>query len=61
MFETSNVPALFLAPQAPLCLLSAGRSTGVVLDVGEGFAKARRKNKGGRKEGRRKKEGKKRL
>jgi len=35
-FETFNVPALFVSPQATLSLYASGRTTGVVLDVGDG-------------------------
>ena len=35
-FESFRVPALFLAPPAVLSLYASGRTTGVVLDVGEG-------------------------
>jgi centractin len=35
-FETFRAPALFLAPPAVLSLYASGRTTGVVLDVGEG-------------------------
>eukprot|EP00986_Skeletonema_menzelii_P008422 scaffold3535_cov148-Skeletonema_menzelii.AAC.6 len=35
-FETFRVPALFVAPPAVLSLYASGRTTGVVLDVGEG-------------------------
>ncbi|KAL3811059.1 hypothetical protein ACHAXA_004570 [Cyclostephanos tholiformis] len=35
-FETFRSPALFLAPPAVLGLYASGRTTGVVLDVGEG-------------------------
>ncbi|KAL1505171.1 hypothetical protein ABEB36_004793 [Hypothenemus hampei] len=36
MFETFNVPALFISVQAVLSLYSTGRTTGVVLDSGDG-------------------------
>lgn len=36
MFETFCTPALYLAGQAVLSLYAAGRTTGVVLDVGDG-------------------------
>lgn len=39
-FETFRVPALFLAPPAVLSLYASGRTTGVVLDVGEGVTHA---------------------
>ncbi len=35
-FETFRAPALFVAPPAVLSLYASGRTTGVVLDVGEG-------------------------
>ncbi|KAL7541622.1 hypothetical protein ACHAWF_006989, partial [Thalassiosira exigua] len=35
-FETFRAPALFVAPPAVLGLYASGRTTGVVLDVGEG-------------------------
>lgn len=35
-FEAFNVPSLFVAPQAVLSLYASGRTTGVVLDVGDG-------------------------
>jgi centractin len=37
-FETFNVPALFLSIQAVLALYASGRTTGVVLDVGDGVS-----------------------
>jgi actin-related protein len=37
MFETFNVPSMYLAIQAVLALYSTGRSTGVVLDSGDGL------------------------
>ena len=36
MFETFNVPAMFVAIQAVLSLYASGRSTGMVLDSGDG-------------------------
>lgn len=39
-FETFRAPALFFAPPAVLSLYSSGRTTGVVLDVGEGVTHA---------------------
>jgi centractin len=36
-FETFAAPALFFAPPAVLSLYASGRTTGVVLDVGEGL------------------------
>merc|ERR1719263_16755 len=40
LFETFNVPALYVAPQAILSLYASGRTTGLVLDVGDGVAHA---------------------
>lgn len=37
-FETFGCPALFVSSQAVLALLASGRTTGVVLDVGDGVA-----------------------
>lgn len=39
-FETFNVPALFMSVQAVLSLYATGRTTGVVLDVGDGVTHA---------------------
>ena len=39
-FETFRVPALYFAPQAVLSLYASGRTTGVVIDVGEGVTHA---------------------
>jgi actin-related protein len=36
MFETFNVPSFYLAIQAVLSLYSSGRTTGIVLDAGDG-------------------------
>lgn len=36
MFETFNVPSLYVAIQAVLSLYSAGRTTGIVCDAGDG-------------------------
>jgi len=36
-FETYRAPALFFSPPAVLSLYASGRTTGVVLDVGEGL------------------------
>jgi actin len=36
MFETFNVPSLYVAVQAVLSLYSSGRTTGIVLDSGAG-------------------------
>ena len=35
LFETLNVPALYISIQATLALYAAGRTTGLVVDVGE--------------------------
>ena len=41
MFETFDVPALYLANQAVLSLYSSGgRTTGLVLDSGDGITNA---------------------
>eukprot|EP00741_Cyanophora_paradoxa_P025006 tig00000319_g24138.t1 len=39
-FETFNVPALFISLQAVLSLYASGRTTGVVLDSGDGVTHA---------------------
>ncbi|KAJ1550077.1 Actin-2, partial [Cladochytrium tenue] len=39
-FETFNVPALFVSIQAVLALYASGRTTGVVLDSGDGVTHA---------------------
>ena len=39
-FETFNVPTLFIATQAILSLYASGRTTGVVLDCGDGVTHA---------------------
>lgn len=39
-FETLNVPALFISMQAVLSLYATGRTTGVVLDSGDGVTHA---------------------
>ncbi|XP_022661752.1 beta-centractin-like [Varroa jacobsoni] len=39
-FETLNVPALFVSMQAVLSLYATGRTTGVVLDSGDGVSHA---------------------
>ena len=36
MFETFNVPAFYVSIQAVLSLYSSGRTTGIVLDSGDG-------------------------
>ncbi len=38
MFETFNVPALYIAMQAVLSLYASGRTTGCVLDIGDGVS-----------------------
>ncbi len=40
LFESMNVPALFIAPQAILSLYASGRTTGLVLDSGDGVTHA---------------------
>ncbi|KAI0325065.1 Actin/actin-like protein [Cubamyces sp. BRFM 1775] len=40
MFETVNAPALFIAIQAVLSLYASGRTTGIVLDSGDGVTHA---------------------
>ncbi|CAH1379766.1 unnamed protein product [Tenebrio molitor] len=40
LFESFNVPALFISMQAVLSLYSTGRTTGVVLDAGDGVTHA---------------------
>lgn len=39
-FETFNVPALFISIQAVLSLYATGRTTGIVLDSGDGVTQA---------------------
>ncbi|KAI5805870.1 actin family [Geopyxis carbonaria] len=39
-FETFNVPALFMSIQAVLSLYASGRTTGIVLDSGDGVSHA---------------------
>ena len=39
-FETFNAPALFVSPQATLSLYASGRTSGVVLDSGDGVTHA---------------------
>jgi len=36
MFETFNVPAMYVAIQAVLSLYASGRTTGIVIDIGDG-------------------------
>ena len=38
MFETFNVPAMYVAIQAVLSLYASGRTTGIVLDCGDGVS-----------------------
>merc|ERR1719410_3179452 len=38
MFETFNVPSMYVAIQAVLSLYSSGRTTGIVLDAGDGVS-----------------------
>ncbi|CAJ1397465.1 unnamed protein product [Effrenium voratum] len=38
MFETFNVPAMYVAIQAVLSLYSSGRTTGIVMDSGDGVS-----------------------
>merc|ERR1712096_210795 len=38
MFETANVPAFYIAIQAVLSLYASGRTTGLVLDCGDGVS-----------------------
>ncbi|KAF3910558.1 Actin-2 [Orbilia brochopaga] len=40
LFETFNVPALFMSVQAVLSLYASGRTTGIVLDSGDGVSHA---------------------
>ncbi|XP_002133542.1 actin-like [Drosophila pseudoobscura] len=40
MFETLEVPAMYVASQQVLALYASGRSTGIVLDVGDGYSHA---------------------
>ncbi|KAI9010679.1 actin-related protein [Hyaloraphidium curvatum] len=40
LFETFNVPALFMSVQAVLALYASGRTTGLVLDSGDGVSHA---------------------
>lgn len=40
MFETFSVPSLYLAIQSVLALYSTGRTTGLVLDSGDGLTSA---------------------
>uniref|UniRef100_H2ZAU4 Actin, muscle n=1 Tax=Ciona savignyi TaxID=51511 RepID=H2ZAU4_CIOSA len=38
MFETFNVPAMYVAIQAVLSLYASGRTTGIVMDAGDGVS-----------------------
>lgn len=38
MFETFNVPAMYIATQAVLSLYASGRTTGCVIDIGDGVS-----------------------
>ena len=38
MFETFNVPALYVATQAVLSIYASGRTTGCVIDIGDGVS-----------------------
>lgn len=40
LFETFNVPALFVSIQAILSLYASGRTTGIVMDSGDGVSHA---------------------
>ena len=40
LFETFNVPALYTAVQAVLSLYASGKTTGIVLDAGDGVSHA---------------------
>jgi len=40
LFEGFNVPAMYVSVQPPLALYASGRTTGAVLDVGEGATQA---------------------
>lgn len=40
LFESMRVPALFCSPPAVLSLYASGRTTGIVLDIGEGVTHA---------------------
>ncbi len=38
MFETFNTPALYLSTSSALALFASGRTTGIVVDCGEGVS-----------------------
>jgi actin len=38
MFENFNIPAMYVALQGVLSLYASGRSTGIVLDSGDGVS-----------------------
>merc|ERR1719209_2516930 len=38
MFETFNIPAMYVAIQAVLSLYASGRTTGIVMDSGDGVS-----------------------
>ncbi|MFW9876118.1 MAG: actin, cytoplasmic 2 [Candidatus Thorarchaeota archaeon] len=38
MFETFNIPAIYIATQAVLSLYASGRTTGCVIDIGDGVS-----------------------
>jgi len=38
MFESFNTPAIYVAIQAVLSLYASGRTTGIVLDSGDGVS-----------------------
>merc|ERR1712041_39681 len=38
MFETFNMPAMYVAIQAVLSLYASGRTTGIVMDAGDGVS-----------------------
>merc|ERR1712087_523492 len=40
MFETFNVPAMYVGIQAVLSLYASGRTTGIVMDIGDGVSHA---------------------